>query len=123
MLFPRDPGARSFDVIGAFRCVAGGSFTLASLILTRRDLVTPFTITFTTAAFDRSSLWRFEAFPYRAAPKGLPSSLTQHGACAPSWLNQGKTSLRSLARASFVTEVAGQSPATIDAKRRDLARF
>ena len=34
-------------------------------------------MTFTTAAFDRSSSWRFEAFPYRTAPKGPPSSLVQ----------------------------------------------
>jgi hypothetical protein len=34
MLFPQDPGARSFDVVLAFRCVIGGSFTFASLILT-----------------------------------------------------------------------------------------
>ncbi len=38
-------------------------------------------------------------------------------------LTQGRSSLRALARAYFVTEVAGQSPATIDAKRRDLVRF
>ena len=31
-----------------------------------------------------SSSWRFEAFPYRTAPKGPPSSLVQHGALAPS---------------------------------------
>src|SRR5260370_30334683 len=42
------------------------------------------TMTFTTPAFDRSSSWRFEAFPYRTAPKGPPSSLGQHGALAPS---------------------------------------
>src|SRR6516164_2609131 len=39
-------------------------------------------MTFTTAAFDRSSSWRFEALPYRTAPKGPPSSLLQHGARA-----------------------------------------
>ena len=38
---------------------------------------TPFTITFTTAAFDRSSLWLFEASSYTATPKGQPSSLVQ----------------------------------------------
>ena len=42
--------------------------------------VTPFTITFTTAAFDRSSLWLFEASPYRATPKALPSSFVRHDA-------------------------------------------
>jgi hypothetical protein len=42
------------------------------------------TITFTIADFVRSSLWQFEAFPYRTAPKGLPSSLVQHDALASS---------------------------------------
>jgi hypothetical protein len=44
------------------------------------------TITFTTAAFDRSSLWLFEASPYRTAPKGPPSSFVQHDAFA--WISQ-----------------------------------
>src|SRR3984893_5471807 len=39
-------------------------------------------MTFTTAAFDRSSSWRFEAFPYRTAPKGPPSSLVHPDALA-----------------------------------------
>jgi Putative transposase len=43
-----------------------------------------FSITFTTAAFDRSSLWLFEASPYRATPKGEPSYLVQHDAFASS---------------------------------------
>jgi hypothetical protein len=34
-------------------------------------------MTFTTAAFGRSSSWLFEASPYRATPKGLPSSFVQ----------------------------------------------
>ena len=34
-------------------------------------------MTFTTAAFGRSSSWLFEASPYRATPKGLPSSFAQ----------------------------------------------
>jgi hypothetical protein len=42
------------------------------------------TMTFTTAAFDRSSSWQFEATPYRATPKGLPSSLVQHDTFASS---------------------------------------
>jgi hypothetical protein len=45
------------------------------------------TMTLTTAAFDRSSSWLFEASPYKATPKGPPSSLIQHGAFAPSWHN------------------------------------
>jgi hypothetical protein len=40
--------------------------------------------TFTTIAFDDSNLWLFEASPYRAAPKGQPSSLVQHDAFASS---------------------------------------
>jgi hypothetical protein len=42
-----------------------------------RSLPPLLTITFTTAAFDRSSLWLFEASPYRVVPKGPPSSLVQ----------------------------------------------
>src|SRR5260370_39138914 len=45
------------------------------------------TITFTTAVFGRSSLWQFEADPYRPTPKGLPSSLVQHDALACSCHN------------------------------------
>jgi len=45
--------------------------------------VTPFDH-ITTAAFDRSSLWQFEASPYRTAPKGPPSSFAQHDARASS---------------------------------------
>jgi NADPH:quinone reductase len=35
-------------------------------------------------AHDRSSLWQFEASPYRAASKGLPSSFVQQDAFASS---------------------------------------
>jgi hypothetical protein len=38
-------------------------------------------MTFTTAAFDRSSSWRFEASSYKATSKGPPPSLVQHDAC------------------------------------------
>ena len=38
------------------------------------------TETFTTAAFDRSSFRQFGTSPYRATPKGPPSSSAQHGA-------------------------------------------
>src|SRR5712691_3403760 len=51
----------------------------------------------------------------------VPQNNLQHN--VQTLLAQGKTSLRTLACAYFVTEVAGQSPATIDAKRRDLTRF
>ena len=36
-------------------------------------------VTLTTSALDRGSARRFEASPCRAAPRGLPSSLVQHG--------------------------------------------
>ena len=36
-------------------------------------------VTLTTPALDRSSARRFGASPCRAAPRGLPSSLVQHG--------------------------------------------
>jgi len=45
------------------------------------------TMTFTTAAFDRSSSWQFEASSYTATPRGPPSSLLQHDARASSWHN------------------------------------
>jgi integrase/recombinase XerD len=51
----------------------------------------------------------------------VPQNNQQHN--VQTLLAQGRSSLRALARAYFVTEVAGQAPATIDAKRRDLARF
>src|SRR6476660_4397327 len=35
------------------------------------------TMTFTTAAFDRSSSWQFEASSYTATPRGHPSSLAR----------------------------------------------
>jgi hypothetical protein len=38
-------------------------------------------------------------------------------------IEAAKTSLSHLANVYLVTEVAGQSPATVDAKRRDLQRF
>src|SRR5215831_8812591 len=38
------------------------------------------TTTFTTADFVRSSLRLFEAFSYKTAPKGPPSSFIQHNA-------------------------------------------
>ena len=38
-------------------------------------------------------------------------------------MRESQKGLRTLARAYFVTEVAGQTPAKIDAKRRDLTRF
>jgi integrase/recombinase XerD len=56
------------------------------------------------------------------AKQGLiPANNQQHK--VSTLLAQGRHSLHALARAYFVTEVAGQAQATIDAKRRDLGRF
>ena len=49
-----------------------------------------------------------------------PNNL-QHN--VPAILDGATGSLRALAKVYFVTEVAGQAPGTIDAKRRDLSRF
>ena len=46
------------------------------------------TVTFTTAAFDRSSSWLFEACSYKPASKGLPSSPAQHRALTSAFLTQ-----------------------------------
>jgi hypothetical protein len=43
------------------------------------------TTPFSTTAFVRSTVWRFEASSCKAASKDLPSSHVQHGASAPSW--------------------------------------
>jgi len=51
----------------------------------------------------------------------VPAHNQQHN--VPKLLSDGKHSLRALARAYFVTEVAEQTPTTIEAKRRDLGRF
>ena len=85
MLFPEhsgDPGfgvvLRSFD--------ASSKVRLRSSLSSIHDAVKPrlLTMTFTTAAFGRSSSWQFEASSYTATPKGHPSSLAQHDALAPS---------------------------------------
>ena len=55
------------------------------------------TMTLTTAAFDRSSSWQFEASPYKATSKGPPSSLVQHGEYTPSWHNFSSGRTRQLA--------------------------
>src|SRR5262249_11829655 len=46
------------------------------------------TMTFTTAAFDRSSSWLFEACSYKPASKVLPSSPAQHRAPPSAFLTQ-----------------------------------
>ena len=78
MLIPEVWHASGFDVVlSVFD--ASAEVRLRSSLSSTHDVinVTPFTITFTTAAFDRSSLWQFEASSYTATPKGQPSSLVQ----------------------------------------------
>ncbi len=83
MLFPEVAGISGFDVVRVvFRCVIRASFAFVSLILTRRVCSRLLTVTFTTAAFDRSSSRLFEALSYKTAPRGPPSSLVQHDAFA-----------------------------------------
>jgi hypothetical protein len=85
MLIPEqwcDPG---FGVVYE-RFDASSEVHLRSSLSSIHDAVMPrlLTMTFTTTVFDRSSSWQFEASSYKAAPKGPPSSLVQHGTFAPS---------------------------------------
>jgi hypothetical protein len=81
MLFPELKGNSGSDVVHgvSMRPQRFISIRLSNPHMTR-SLSRLLTITFTTAAFDRSSSWLFEAFPYRTAPKDLPSSFVQHNA-------------------------------------------
>ena len=89
MLFPetlRDPG---FDVVESVS-MRSQRFTCVRLLHPYMPcLPHDFSIMLTTAAFDRSSLWLFEASTYMATSKGLPSSLVQHDAFASSGHNAG----------------------------------
>ncbi len=51
----------------------------------------------------------------------IPESNQQHNGAVQ--LQRARRSLRALATMYVLTEVAGQAPGTIEAKRRDLARF
>ena len=85
MLFPEQAGDSGFDVIMV--CFdASSEVHLHSSLYPAHDVIkaTPFTETFTTAAFNRSSFRQFEASSHKAAPKDLPSSFVQHDAFAPS---------------------------------------
>jgi hypothetical protein len=68
-----------FDIVCVrFRHVYGGSsLRLPEPHLTRSRRA--FSTTLTTPALYRSSSWWFGARPYRPTPRGLPSSLMQHG--------------------------------------------
>ena len=86
MLFPESSVDPGFGVVLVlFRCFTH-RFAFARLsdpymTQSRSRLLT---ITFITMAFDHSNLWQFEASPYRAAPKGPPSSSVQQNAFASS---------------------------------------
>jgi len=86
MLLPEHGGNSGFDVV-VDPFDASSEVSLHSSLLFLLDMIglsRLLTITFTTAAFDRSSLWQFEASPYRAASKGPPSSFVQRDAFASS---------------------------------------
>jgi GAF domain-containing protein len=64
----------------SFRYFISGSLTLVSVcIVPDRVIALPFRPTLTTKALDLSSLGWFEICPYRPIPRGLLSSLIQHG--------------------------------------------
>jgi hypothetical protein len=85
MLFPERGEGSGFDVIDSFRCfnqrIACARLSHPYMTRSKPRLLT---MTLTTAAFDRSSSWQFEASSYTATPKGHPSSLLKHDACASS---------------------------------------
>jgi len=78
MLFPELKGNPGSDVVHrvSMRLQRFISIRLSNPHMTG-SLSHLLTMTFTTTAFDRSSSWLFEAFPYRTAPKDLPSSLVR----------------------------------------------
>jgi len=51
----------------------------------------------------------------------VPANNLQHN--VPALLDRERESLTALARVYFLTKVAGQARATIEAKKRDLERF
>jgi hypothetical protein len=86
MLFPEQFEGSGFDVIKKSFTMLHQRFACARLSHPYMTRSTPrlLTMTFTTAAFDRSSSWQFEASSHTATPRGHPSSLLQHDARASS---------------------------------------
>jgi len=80
-LFPEQGDDSGFDAV-VVDFDASSEVHLHSSLYSTHDVIkaTPFTGTFTTAAFDRSSFRQFEASSHKAAPKDLPSSFVQHRA-------------------------------------------
>src|SRR5215468_8579885 len=84
MLIPRAEGTLRFRCRLLIRFDAFSVVHLRSSLHSSHDVFYSrlLTMTFTTAAFDRSSSWLFEACFCKPASKGLPSSPAQHHAQA-----------------------------------------
>src|SRR5215472_12874976 len=90
MLIPRAEGTLRFRCRLLIRCDAFSVVHLCLSIHSSHDVFYSrlLTMTFTTAAFDRSSSWLFEACFCKPASKGLPSSPAQHHAPTSAFLTQ-----------------------------------
>jgi hypothetical protein len=90
MLIPRAEGTLRFRCHLLIRFDAFSVVQLRSSLYSSHDVIASrlLTMTFTTAAFVRSSSWLFEACSYKPASKGLPSSPTQHRAQTCTFLTQ-----------------------------------
>jgi len=90
MLIPRAEGTLRFRCRLLIRFDAFSVVHLRSSLHSSHDVFYSrlLTMTFTTAAFDRSSSWLFEACFCKPASKGLPSSPAQHHAPTSAFLTQ-----------------------------------
>jgi hypothetical protein len=90
MPFPREEGPLRFRCHLLIRFDALSVVHLRSSLYSIHDVISShlLTMTFTTAAFDQSSSWLFEACSYKPASKGLPPSPVQHRALTSSFLTQ-----------------------------------
>jgi len=90
MPFPREDGPLRFRCHRLIRFDAFSVVHLRSSLYSTHDVIFSrlLTMTFTTAAFDRSSSWLFEACSYKPASKGLPSCPAQHRALTSAFLTQ-----------------------------------
>jgi hypothetical protein len=90
MLVPRAEGTLRFRCRLLIRFDAFSVVHLRSSLYSSHDVIYSrlLTMTFTTAAFDRSSSWLFEACFCKPASKGLPSSPAQHHAPKSAFLTQ-----------------------------------
>ena len=90
MLAPREEGPLRFRCHLLIRFDAFSVVHLRSSLYSSHDVIYSrlLTMTFTTAAFDRSGSWLFEACFCKPASKGLPSSPAQHHAPTSAFLTQ-----------------------------------